>query len=211
MALNSFVIIATILVSAVLSENFVSYYVSIQNASTRSHLCNGVIYKNYYVLTAAKCIRDLEPSDLTVFYGSSQLADVNGTTANVRKIFVHPSFNESLDWYDLAILRIRGIFNAPSIQLPMRDVPLNESLVHSGWQIVNVLFWFWCFKTQLIAILFNYKKSVNYFLSICLTALLEWNRIGYTATRTSNANTYKTMPTIISSACKFNAKLDDLC
>lgn len=140
MALSSFVIIAATLVSAVISENSVSYHVSIQNASSHSHLCNGVIYKNYYVLTAAKCIRDLEPSDLTVFYGSSKLDDINGTTANVLKVFVHPSFNESLDWYDLAILRIRGIFNAPSIQLPVRDVPLNESLLHSGWKIVNFYF-----------------------------------------------------------------------
>lgn len=131
------VVIVTVIPLTVLCDESASYHVSIQNASSRTHRCNGVIYKDNYVLTSAKCIRTATSRDLYVFYGSNTL-DAAGSTVNVNRIFVHPSFNESLHWYDLAILEIRGAFNTPGVSLPGRDVPLNESLVHSGWKIVNM-------------------------------------------------------------------------
>lgn len=133
-------LLVTILIglsSKVFCDESASYHISIQSATSHRHRCNGVIYKTNYVLTSAKCISTAKSNGLNVFYGSKTL-DVNGSTANVVRIFVHPRFNESLHWYDLAILRIRGVFNTPGVTLPRRAVPLDEALVHSGWKIVKI-------------------------------------------------------------------------
>lgn len=126
-----------LLASYTSAKETASYHVSIQNSTTRSHICNGVIYKNAFVLTAAKCIQTATPGDLAIYYGSSTLDDTGASTADVRRIYVHPRFNETLNWYDLAILWIHGTFDTTArVTLPGRDVPLNETLVHSGWKIV---------------------------------------------------------------------------
>lgn len=114
-----------------------SYHVSIQNSSTRLHICNGVIHKTAFVITAAKCVQGITPGQLTIYYGSKKLADTDASTASVQRIYVHPRFNASLNWYDLAILYIGGTFDTSArITLPKSDVPLNQTLVHSGWKIV---------------------------------------------------------------------------
>lgn len=119
------------------STDTASYHVSIQNSSTRLHICNGVIHKTAFVITAAKCVQGITPGQLTIYYGSKKLADTDASTASVQRIYVHPRFNASLNWYDLAILYIGGTFDTSArITLPKSDVPLNQTLVHSGWKIV---------------------------------------------------------------------------
>lgn len=123
------------------SNETTSYYASIQNKITNSHLCNGVIYQfngKSFVITSAKCTMNLRPNDITVFYGSTHLND-GGFRVNVKSIYRHPRFDVKRHWYDISLLLLNeNIHNIQKINLPTKEVTLNQPHIHAGWKIAHV-------------------------------------------------------------------------
>lgn len=114
------------------------YQVSIQNSSN-SHICNGVILHSNWILTVAQCVLNRNAGELKVFYGSNRL-NHNGSYVDVRQIHIHPAFNQTIIRSDIALLQtvsdIAFIGNVSgSMNLPEHDVPVNQQLTASGWNV----------------------------------------------------------------------------
>ena len=114
------------------------YQVSLQNSSN-SHICNGVILHSNWILTVAQCVLNRNAGELKVFYGSNRL-NHNGSYVDVSQIHIHPAFNQTIIRSDVALLQtasdIAFIANVSgSINLPEHDVPVNQQLTNSGWDV----------------------------------------------------------------------------
>lgn len=114
------------------------YQVSIQNSSN-NHICNGVIMHSNWILTVAQCVLNRNAGELKVFYGSNRL-NHNGSYVNVKQIHIHPAFDKTIIRSDVALLEttsdIPFIANVSgSINLPEHDVPINQQLTNSGWNV----------------------------------------------------------------------------
>lgn len=146
------------------SSEFI-YQLSLQNSKTNKHFCAGVIINDDFVLTSAQCVSDLQPNDLTIFYGSRRLSDT-GYRTNVKAIFIHPNFTPKTKKQDAALLattsKIQFIKNVSGpVTLPQLDNFVNRTLIVSGWGTKDVnknLFYFLClffflflFVTEFIA------------------------------------------------------------
>lgn len=114
------------------------YQASIQNSSNR-HICNGVIVNKNWILTLAQCVTNYNASDLKVFYGSKRLI-IDGEYVDVKQIYIHPAFNQSIIKSDIALILTTHDINFTAnvsgpINLPKYDVQMNELLTSSGWEI----------------------------------------------------------------------------
>lgn len=110
------------------ASSVVTYQVSVQlrgptYASTVlqhinwQHWCGGAIVSRRSVLTAANCVADHKPADLSLLVGTSQLDDVSsGTRLLVSDIVVHPDY-ELTKGSDIAVLRSAGpfVWNEPTV------------------------------------------------------------------------------------------------
>lgn len=123
------------------SDKTPSYYVSIQNKTSNSHLCNGAIHQfngDTWVITSATCTMHLIPEDITVFFGSTNLSD-DGFRSGVKRISTHPRFDANRHWYDVSLLLLsENIPNVEGISFPTKDITMNQSYIHGGWKIANV-------------------------------------------------------------------------
>lgn len=121
------------------------YQASVQNSSN-SHICNGVILHRSWIVTLAQCVSNHNADELKVFYGSNQL-NQNGLYVDVKQIYIHPAYDRKIIRSDIALLltatditfiqNISGSVHtiAGSINLPEHDVPINQQLTTSGWNV----------------------------------------------------------------------------
>lgn len=131
--------IVTILLPIISGQEYV---VSIQNSKTQTHRCNGVILHERWILTAAKCIKNLQLNEIDIFYGS-KLLNKDGTRVGIEIIEINPGFNETRLKDDVALLfttaKINFIANVTGpVILPAIDVPINRTLIVRGWKLTNV-------------------------------------------------------------------------
>lgn len=76
------------------------------------HNCGGSIVTKNCVVTAAHCVVDYKPEELSILAGTNKLRAPapNGERYFIDKITVHPEYEE-LVTSDIAVLKINGTFN----------------------------------------------------------------------------------------------------
>ncbi|MEV6243690.1 serine protease [Lentzea sp. NPDC051838] len=91
--------------------------------------CGGTLVKANKVVTAAHCVKGRTPASTRVVHGRDDKQTTVGTTANVTKIWVHPSYTTATAGYDVAVLTLDR--NISSATLPLAT-PADTALYAAG-------------------------------------------------------------------------------
>ena len=68
--------------------------------------CGGSIIDNYWILTAAHCLEDVNENNLYVRAGSDNSYAQGGNSYSVEEIIVHPNYNNNTMNNDLSLIHI---------------------------------------------------------------------------------------------------------
>ncbi|KAK9695308.1 Trypsin [Popillia japonica] len=106
------------------------------------HFCGGAIIGREYVLTAAHCLLDTAPANITVFAGS-KYRTLPRQTALVNSTIMHKSYNDSTTDCDIAILKLKTRLEfgrrVVPIALPAQNEEVygNTSAEILGWGYIS--------------------------------------------------------------------------
>ncbi|CAF3904940.1 unnamed protein product [Rotaria sp. Silwood1] len=131
-----------------------SMVVSIRTGINNQHICSGTILEEYYILTAAHCLRNRLAQDITIATRMYYRSESSALIRQVDQIYIHPNYTENSNQYmnDIAILRLSQSLRIVNDQLVSRtciptiddewiDVSQYASngsqLVVTGWNIIN--------------------------------------------------------------------------
>ena len=70
--------------------------------------CGGSIIDNYWILTAAHCLEDVNENNLYVMAGSDNSYAQGGDSYSVEEIIVHPNYNNNTMNNDIALLKLNN-------------------------------------------------------------------------------------------------------
>ena len=127
------------IVGGMASDERYPWMVSIQSGG---HFCGGVLIGKDWVLTAAHCMEDRSPIQLTLYIGASNL---NRTSeAQLRRaqwIMIHPDYNPDTFYSDIALIKL----SASSDQTPInvisetanQQLQQNEQLLVMGFGLTE--------------------------------------------------------------------------
>ncbi len=127
------------IIGGVDSSEAYPWMVSIQRGS---HFCGGVLIAKDWVLTAAHCLDDKMAEELTLYIGLESLSFAAG--GDIRKadwILLHPDYNDSLYYSDLALIKLNQSATKTPIDILSRADTLalqqNEQLRILGWGVTD--------------------------------------------------------------------------
>nr|P35037.5 RecName: Full=Trypsin-3; Flags: Precursor [Anopheles gambiae] len=112
------------------------YQVSLQYFN--SHRCGGSVLNSKWILTAAHCTVNLQPSSLAVRLGSSRHAS-GGTVVRVARVLEHPNYDDSTIDYDFSLMELESELTfsdvVQPVSLPDQDEAVEDGTmtIVSGW------------------------------------------------------------------------------
>ncbi|XP_058456914.1 chymotrypsin-1-like [Malaya genurostris] len=106
------------------------YQASLQRSG---HYCGGAIIDRLWILTAAHCLTDLTPGEMTVVVGTTQLSR-GGLRYQVNKLIQHPDYDRRRMANDIGLVRIWGFF----VWLPtlIEKIGFSEEYVTNGKEAI---------------------------------------------------------------------------
>lgn len=115
---------------------------NIQNAKYTVYLrvngkfiCGGSLVTVQFVITAAHCVKNLNPSQLTIVGGATYLSD-SGVRRSVHKIITPKEYNSKTYHMDIAVVKLSGNMsgkNIATIELCKASWKLGDSIDVYGW------------------------------------------------------------------------------
>lgn len=104
-------------------------------------ICGGAIVSEYLILTAAHCIRYLDPNDLAIFAGvHNYYVFPRGHKYEVNSTYIHPQYEASTRDYDVALIKL---VNALKLNTPGVDSIeiVTTSYVNYGGKLATLVYW----------------------------------------------------------------------
>lgn len=97
-----------------------------------THNCGGSIVTEKHVITAAHCLSNYNPDQLSILAGTTKLDDNNGIRYSVGSFIIHPKYKE-LNTSDIGIMTIIGTFNySQNVSIPIMS--------KSSYKIIKILY-----------------------------------------------------------------------
>lgn len=98
-------------------------------------LCGATIISTQWALTAAHCVYDKSPRDITLFYNTLYLS--KGETTQVTKIIVHPGFDIDTVSNDIALLHLKDKVASNIASFASFDVNPGTMVYVAGWGLTQ--------------------------------------------------------------------------
>ncbi|MCM0148858.1 trypsin-like serine protease [Photobacterium galatheae] len=93
------------------------YFTQLTTRQGNRPFCGASYLGEGFVLTAAHCVDNDQPSDLSVKVGAHQFNGSDGIRANVSQIYIHPQYVRSTLSYDIALLKLDTNILAPTVEI----------------------------------------------------------------------------------------------
>lgn len=98
-----------------------------------AQFCGGALVRENFVVTAAHCSDFVTANQVQVLTGARRL-DGTGTRRNVRRIVIHPQWNNQTFDHDVAVWEMEtAATGSPLATLATADVPVGTQLLATGW------------------------------------------------------------------------------
>ncbi|XP_071568268.1 chymotrypsin-2-like [Temnothorax nylanderi] len=116
----------------------VPYQVSLQRIRTEEHFCGGVIISQYYILTAAHCLENVDVNTISANVGLIDLREPHAVH-RIESSYIHEDYNVDGQWRnDIALVKLQSPIKysplvSPVILTKNQTIPAGTEVVVSGF------------------------------------------------------------------------------